>query len=123
MGSDLILRQCSDDTETVANWLVAMCKGAAFTGPYLSASGSIRRSTGTGGQSMQRSRGDASDLLAGNDSDSSVQDFVPPSMQVHTDTIRVHILYQNNKKSHQSARIVFLKLIVCTKNIKNAQND
>lgn len=75
------------------------CKGAAFTGPYLSASGSIRRSTGTGGQSMQRSRGDASDLLAGNDSDASVQDFVPPSMQVHTDTMRVHILFQNNQKS------------------------
>ena len=78
------------------------CKGAAFTGPYLSASGSIRRSTGIGGQSMQRSRGDASDLLAGNDSDASVQDFVPPSMQVHTDfhfTISVHILFKNYQKS------------------------
>ena len=78
------------------------CKGAAFTGPYLSASGSIRRSTGIGGQSMQRSRGDASDLLAGNDSDASVQDFVPPSMQVHTDfhfTMRVHILFKNYQKS------------------------
>ncbi len=49
------------------------CRGAASSGPQLSASGLIRRSTGTGNLNPNSisSRGDISDLFAGDDSDDS----------------------------------------------------
>ncbi len=71
------------------------CRGAASSGPKLSASGSIRRSTGAGNPTSISSRGDISDLFAGDDSDDSAQEYEPPSMQVETDvnlTMSVHIL-------------------------------
>ncbi len=61
------------------------CRGADSSGPHLSASGLIRRSTDFGRLNSVSSRGYISDLFAGDDSDDSAQEYELPSMQVDTD--------------------------------------
>ncbi len=87
------------------------CRGAAPSVPHLSA-GPVwhrgRLSTGPGGHKMDQSSCD----MAGLDSDdNSAQQYVPPSMQVHTSAPLCCIAFENSKINIKNAHIMTVKNI------------